>query len=189
MRRAFLVLLVSMSLACADPPNKEMNQAQGAIDAAKAAGAEQFAATELAAAVDALHRSEEFVTQRDYRQALNFAIESRERAQSAAKAAVDARARARGDAEAQLAEATTLLTQARAQLSDADAARVPRRALQDARKAIDDAQSAVQNARSALNNDDYGQARKVLDGLSARIRAAISQISDATDPPGTRRRR
>lgn len=188
MCRAVLLLLVSMSLACAEPPNKEMNQAQGAIDAAKSAGAEQFAATELAAAVDALRRAEEFVTERDYRQALNFAIESRERAQAAAKAAVEARARARGDAEALLAEATTLLAQARSQLNEADA-RAPRRALQDARKTIDDAQTSVQNARTALNSDDYAQARKALDGVSKRIRAAISQISDAADPAGARRRR
>lgn len=166
-----------------------MNQAQGAIDAAKAAGAEQFAATELTAAVDALRRSEEFVSQRDYRQALNYAIESREQAQSAAKAAVDARARARGAAEALLAEATTLLAQARAQLRDADAARVPRRALQDARQTIDDAQASVQNARTALNGDDYAQARKTMEGVSKRIRSAISQISSATDPAAARRRR
>ena len=166
-----------------------MNQAQGAIDAAKAAGAEQFAATELAAAVDALRRSEEFVTQRDYRQALNYAIEGREQAQAAAKAAVEARARARGDAEALLAEATTLLAQARAQLRNADGTRVSRRALQDARETIDGAQTSVQNARTALNSDDYAQARKALEGVSKRIRSAISQISDSTEPAGTRRRR
>jgi hypothetical protein len=189
MRRVVMLLLVSASLACAEPPSKEMNQAQGAIDAAKAAGAEQFAATELAAAVDALRRSEEFVTQRDYRQALNYAIEGREQAQAAAKAAVEARARARGDAEALLAEATTLLAQARAQLRNADGTRVSRRALQDARETIDGAQTSVQNARTALNSDDYAQARKALEGVSKRIRSAISQISDSTEPAGTRRRR
>jgi hypothetical protein len=189
MRRAVLLLLVSTSLACAEPPNKEMNQAQGAIDAAKAAGAEQFAATELTSAIDALGRAETFVAQRDYRQALNSAIESRERAQDAAKAAVDARARARGDAEALLAEANTLLAQARAQLKGADAARVSRREIQDARKAIDDAQTSVQNARTALDKDDYAAARKALQGVSARIYRAISQIVDARLPAAARERR
>ena len=189
MRRVLLLLLVIAFIACADPPSKEMNQAQGAIDAAKAAGAEQFAATELTAAVDALRRSEEMVTERDYRQALNFAIESRERAQSAAKAAVNARARERGDAEALLAEATTLLAQARARLGDADAARVSRRATQNAREAIEGAQTSVQKARTALNSDDYGSARKTLDGVSKRILAAITQIGEAIDPAAARRRR
>ena len=189
MRRAVLLLLISTSLACAEPPHKEMNQAQGAIDAAKSAGAEQFAATELTGAIDALGRAETFVVQRDYRQALNSAIESRERAQSAAKAAVDARARARGDAEALLAEANTLLTQARARLGDAEAARVSRRATQDARQAIDAAQTSVQNARTALDKDDYAAAKKALQGVSARIYRAISQIMDARLPAAQRDRR
>jgi hypothetical protein len=189
MRRAVTLLFVIALTACAEPPNKEMNQAQGAIDAAKAAGAEQFAATELAAAVDALRRSEEAVTQRDYRLALNFAIESRERAQAAAKAAVTARARDRGAAEALVAEATTLLSQARARLRDADAARVSRRATQEARQAIENAQTSVQNARAALNKDDYERAQKALAGVSARIQAAISQIADAIDPAAARKRR
>ena len=166
-----------------------MNQAQGAIDAAKAAGAEQFASTELTAAVDALRRSEDAVTQRDYRLALNYAIESRERAQSAAKTAVEARARARGLAEALLAEATTLLAQARSALRDADAARVPRRATQDARQAIDAAQKSVQNARAALNKDDYARAQAALDGVSKRILSAISAIADAADGGAGRKRR
>jgi hypothetical protein len=185
MRRAVTLLFAIALVACAEPPSKEMNQAQGAIDAAKSAGAEQFAATELTAAVDALRRSEEAVTERDYRLALNYAIESRERAQGAAKAAVNARARARGDAEALLAEATLLLSQARERLRTADAARVPRRA----RQSIDDAQTSVQNARTALNSDEYEKARKVLDGVSARIQTAISQIAEATDSGAARKRR
>ena len=189
MRLGVMVLFVSALVACAEPPNKEMNQAQGAIDAAKSAGAEQFAETELAAAVQALRRSEAAVSQRDYRQALNNAIESREQAQAAAKAAVEARARARGDVEALLAEATTLLAQARARLRDADQLRVPRRATQDARQIIEAAQTTVQNARTALNKDDYARARKVLEGVSARIHTAISQIEDASDAGGARRRR
>ena len=89
---------------CAEPPHKEMNQAQGAIDAARAAGAEAYAAQELAAASDALKRSEEAVTQNDYRLALSLAIDSRERAQTAAKVAVENRAKARGNAERIVAE-------------------------------------------------------------------------------------
>src|SRR4026208_898399 len=65
------VLPVMVLCACAEPPSKEMNQAQGAIDAAKAAGAEAFAPMEFTAAVDALRHSEEAAAQRDYRQALS----------------------------------------------------------------------------------------------------------------------
>ncbi|MGH9147869.1 MAG: DUF4398 domain-containing protein, partial [Vicinamibacterales bacterium] len=63
--------------ACAEPPNKEMDQAQGAIDAARAAGADDYANEQLTSAVSALKQSRDAVTQRDYRSALNYALESR----------------------------------------------------------------------------------------------------------------
>ncbi len=58
---AWRLVIVILSASCAEPPNKEINQAQGAIDAARAAGADRFAAAEFSAATDALKRSEEAV--------------------------------------------------------------------------------------------------------------------------------
>jgi len=84
--------------ACDEPPNKEMDQAQGAIDAARAAGAAQYAATEYKAAVDALAQSGQAATTRDYRLALNNALDSFQRAQNAAREAADTKARHRGEA-------------------------------------------------------------------------------------------
>ena len=46
------------------PPNKEMDQAQGAIDAARAAGAERYAATEYTAATEALKNANDAVAGR-----------------------------------------------------------------------------------------------------------------------------
>ena len=68
-----------------------------------------YAADELKSAVDALAQADVAVAARDYRLALSQALDSRERAQNAAKAAVDARAKARGNAERALAEATALV--------------------------------------------------------------------------------
>src|SRR5687767_7003667 len=116
--RRLALVIVLLSAGCAEPPSKEMNQAQGAIDAARAAGADRFAAAEFAAATDALKRSEEAVAAGDYRQALSHAIDSRERAQAAAKVAVEGRANLRGQAERAIAEVATLLSQARAQLKN-----------------------------------------------------------------------
>jgi hypothetical protein len=183
------LVAIIVSGACASPPSKEMNQAQGAIDAAKAAGAEAFAPTELTAAVDALARSEEAVTQRDYRQALSLAIDSRERAQAAAKTAVTARANARGEIEGQIGQASTLLSQARTRLRDPALARSQRRPLQDARAAVEAATQALQDARTALNNDNYAQAKKTMEGVAAQIQAAITAIDDEPEMQPARRRR
>src|SRR5436190_8399990 len=93
------IVAAVMGAACGDPPDKEMQQAQGAIDAARAAGADQYAHDEFTAAEDALKRSRDAVEQRDYRQALNSALDARERAQTAAKEAVDGKATARVEGE------------------------------------------------------------------------------------------
>jgi hypothetical protein len=186
--RCCLVLLTFVVSACADPPLKEMNQAQGAIDAARAAGAEQFAPQEFRSSVDALQKSEQAVTQKDYRLALSLAIDSRERAQQAAKVAVDARANARGDAERVVVEASMRLSQARERLKDPAAARVPRRALDQSAQALDAAEKIMQEARAALSQNDFGEARRLARDASARIQEALSAF-DKTGPASPNRKR
>jgi hypothetical protein len=93
-RPAFLAAAL-LVCACAEPPNKEIGQAQGAVDSARAIGADRYAPEEYAAATTALKQAGDAVNDRDYRLALNHAIESREHAQNAAREAADRRARAR----------------------------------------------------------------------------------------------
>ena len=76
-----------LSVGCATPPTREMDHAQGAIDAARAAGADRYATEQYGAAVKALQNAEAAVGQRDYRLALNYALDGRDRAQRAAKEA------------------------------------------------------------------------------------------------------
>ena len=165
-----------------------MNQAQGAIDAARAAGADRFAASELAAATDALKRSEDAVAAGDYRQALSHAIDSRERAQQAAKAAVDGRANMRGQAERAIAEIATLLARAQAQLKDPDIA-PGARTLRAARATVAKSETVLQEARSALEKEDYATVSKVLSGVAAELQAALTQIDAAASPGPPKRRR
>ena len=182
-RLAFVICL--LSAGCAEPPSKEMNQAQGAIDAARAAGADRFASAEFVAATDALKRSEEAVTARDYRQALNHAIDSRERANNAAKQAVEGRANARGQAERAISEVATLLSQAQAQLKG-QAARPPLRA---PRATVATVEKQLQEARTALAAENYDIVAKALDGSAAALQAALKQIEAAAAPPAPRRKR
>ncbi|HET9705016.1 MAG TPA: hypothetical protein VFP85_13325 [Vicinamibacterales bacterium] len=187
-RRLALVMVV-LSTGCAEPPNKEINQAQGAIDAARAAGADRFASAEFIAATDALKRSEEAVTAGDYRQALNHAIDSRERAQSAAKMAVEGRANARGQAERAVQEVATLLSRAETELKDPDVARTNSRMLRAPRATIATAQKRLQEARSALAREDYEGVNTALGNTAAELQAALSAIDTTASPGGTRRKR
>jgi hypothetical protein len=194
-RRATHVLTLALTLvagACAEPPHKEMHQAQGAIEAARAAGAERYAAAELAAAVKALAHAEAAATQRDYRLALNHALDSRERAQNAAREAATGRAAARSRAERLLAEITTALATATGRLEAAEHAKLPPAALVAPRDQITAVQKAVQEAGTALGREDYLGAAQMLEGRADAVHAAIASIdaARAAPPPrATRRRR
>lgn len=161
-----------------------MNQAQGAIDAARAAGADRFAASEFLAATDALQRSEDAVAAGDYRQALSHAIDSRERAQNAAKLAVEGRANARGQAERAISEVATLLARAQVQLKA-----LPNRPLRAPRATVAGAEKQLQEARSALATEDYDTVTRALKGAAADLQAALQQIDAAIAPAAPRRRR
>jgi paraquat-inducible protein B len=181
--------LVFVLAACAEPPNKEMNQAQGAIDAARAAGAEQYAGAELSGAIDALRRSEEAVAQNDYRLALSLAIDSRERAQAAAKTAVENRAKARGDAERIVAEVNSALTQARTRISDTALAKLPRRIASDVRTGLATAEKTMQEARAALAQDDYARATSAAEAVSTQIQETLATFDKPAPAAPARRRR
>lgn len=184
-----LIALCSLLLGCAEPPQKEMHQAQGAIDAARAAGADRYAATELGEAVTALQASETAVTQKDYRLALSHAIDSRERAQNAAKVAGETRARARGDAERVVAEASVRLTQARARLDQPALAKLPRRTLTDLGRTLDGADTIMQEARAALEAEDYPRSIEHAERVSALVKETIGRLEEAQATAAAPRRR
>ena len=188
-RRLALITATLLSVSCAEPPNKEMNQAQGAIDAARAAGADRFAAAEFTAAQDALKKSEEAVADGDYRQALSHALDSRERAQNAAKLAVDGRADARGQAERAIAEVATLLSRAHAQLKAADAARLNPRTLEGPRSTVAATGKMLQEARTALKAEDYPAVTKALNSAAAELQAALTEIDAVASPRTAPRKR
>ena len=191
-RRAtrFLIFVSAVigTISCAQPPDREMQLAEGAIETARAAGADRYASVEFVAAVDALERSRTAVAQRDYRLALNHALDSRERAQTAAKEATDARAAAQTEADRALNMATAALEQARATLKAAEGARLPARVIDPTADTIDQLDRQVQEARTAFGKGEYGEATK---GASAATEAlaALTRDLDAAMRPATRRRR
>jgi hypothetical protein len=164
-----------------------MQQAQGAIDAARAAGADQYARDEFTAAEDALKRSHDNVAQRDYRQALNTALDARERAQAAAKEAVNKKAIARADATKALADADAALHDARAKLKAAESAKLAARALNPVRKAIDAGETAVQEARTAFDKADYLASIETARKVPAQLGPVTHDLETATAAGGRRR--
>jgi hypothetical protein len=158
-RLLLLVFLCSiLSSACGEPPTNEMQQAQGAIDAARAAGAELYAHDEYSAAVDALKRANDAVADRDYRLALDNALDSRERAQNAVKLATDQKTAARSSADRAISAASRAVNAARTRLKAAESAKVPIKTLAATRKTLAEADEHVQEARTAFEAADYEKA-------------------------------
>lgn len=179
-------LLVS---GCAEPPNKEMDLAQGAIDAARAAGADKYATTEYSAATEALKNANNAVAARDYRLALNYALDSHEHAQNAARDAADAKALTRVEVDRAVGELTTLVTQGRTRLAAAERARVSRGPLKQPADDLTAAEADLQKAGEAIAADDYLAARAMLEGVRKRVMAALAAINDTMPARPPQRRR
>jgi hypothetical protein len=187
LRRAALLCVLALSAACSAPPQKEIDRAQGAIDAASAAGAKLYATEELTAATTALTQAHDAVDQRDYRLALTKALEASEHAQQAARQAADGKAQARSEVERTFSTTTTSLTQLRS-IMKSEGARIPASAMTTARQAAAAADTGMQKARAALKSDQYLEARDALKGVEARLTEAIRVVNDAARPKAGRRR-
>jgi len=186
----FLTVTLALSTSgCGDPPEKEMQQAQSAIDAARAAGADEYAHEPFAAAIDALKRAQEAVADHDYRLALNDALDSREQAQEAAKEAADSKSAARTDADRLIAATVNALDTTDARLKAAQAAKVPPRVLADSRRAASDAEQVLQEARTAFQRGDYRGVQSVLNGMVERLRETSQDLEAALPAPAVRRHR
>jgi hypothetical protein len=187
LRLTVLVGALLASAACSEPPQKEIDRAQGALDAARAAGAERYAPTDFTAAASALQQAHEAVAQRDYRLALAKAVDASERAQQAAREAADGKARVRAEAERTIATTATALQQLRTVIGS-EGARAGAPALTAARHAAASAQAALQKARAHLAMEQYLESRDAVKGTADRIGEQIRAVNEAArSRPGRRR--
>jgi hypothetical protein len=183
-----LVLVAAIASACGEPPDREIQQAQSAIEAARAAGADVYAHDEFAAAQTALKNANEAVAQRDYRLALNNALDARERAQNATKEAGERKSVARVDADHAIAAATTAITEARTRLKAAETVRAAPRVVAEARRTIAGVEQAVQKARTAHAHEDYAGAIQTANAATARLQGVARDLDAASAAPVRRRR-
>ena len=184
-----LCLAVGFTIGCGgEPPEKEIQQAQSAVDAAAAAGAETYAAEEFAAARLALTNAKTAVEQRDYRLALNDALDSRERAQNAAKEAAEARATARAAAEAALEQADAALAAAQGKLKAAEERKLPARVLGAPRSAINTAAISLQEAHAAFDRGRFVEVPANATAATALLATPLEQLDAAVAAPVRRRR-
>jgi len=183
MRRLAAIGLLLLTAGCSEPPQKEINQAQGAIDAARAAGADKYAVEEYSAATSALQKSHDAVGQRDYRQALSYAVDARERAQDAARQAAEGKARARSAAEHIYSEISARSMQLDTRLKAAEAARVPARELQATRATLTETRTALQEARTAIDSGEYADVPNKLTPFRDKLDTAMKEVEGIPQRP------
>jgi hypothetical protein len=187
--RALAVGFAIVCVACAEPPSREIQQAHDAIAEARAAGAEQHAASELNAAVESLNRADKAVADGDYRLALVQAVDSRDRAQQAITATSDARARLRANVERKLGNLASLIAAGRKRLAEPATTRAQKRTVEKFRAAIDDGDKSMQEARTALATGDYAGSTRLIDEAIKRIQAESTSLDEELQPPASKRRR
>jgi len=182
-RRAAVILIGIAALSCSEPPTKERSQADGAIAAALAADAATYAPDELQTAQAALAKYDDAVASRDYRLALNLAIEARDGAYEAAKRASNEKAAARSQAERLVVDLDALSRTANARLVGAAPPRPTAAAAERIRVAVRPAAMALQEARTQI---DAGEYRAVIAQLSPIVEGLRRELGV---PPATPSRR
>jgi hypothetical protein len=187
-RLAALLSALLLCAACSEPPQKEIDRAQGAIDAARAAGAERYAATEFNAATTSLQQAHDAVTQGDYRTALSRALTASERAQEAARQAADGKARARADAEVSLTAANAALQQLHTSIKAAEP-RVPAAQLASARASAKRIEGVLQEARAHIGGERYVEAAAALKNVIPTVNEQIRALTDNASKPRPPRKR
>jgi len=188
LRLSVALCALLLCLACSEPPQKEIDRAQGAVDAARAAGAERYAASEFTAATTALQQAHDAVGQSDYRTALSRAITAYERAQEAAKQAADGKARARSEAEGAVNAASTALHQLRTAIKSPDVQKKTQQ-LAAARKLAGRVEASLQEARTHLAAERYLDASATLKDIVPQVNAQISELNESGTKPKPVRRR
>lgn len=183
-----LLALCAAPAGCTEPPTREIDQAQAAVEVAVSVGAERFAPDDLTAARTALVQARDAVIQRDYRLALSHAITGRDRAQTATRNAAEARATLKRETQAGLAEVLSLEARAQRVIATAPpgAARVRARRARPlhARLTV-----SVQEVRAAVEAGDDVKASEALPGLTTALEQLVAELEGSPAAQSSRRAR
>ena len=181
-RASAALLLCTAAVACGEPPTKEMDLARQTIESARSAQAQRYAPAELTAAQAAMDKSTAAVSNRDFKLALNHALDSHERAKTASSVATAAHRERRTRLDASLTDVTSRLASARTTVAAAARVRSSRRAAARTGRVLDMIEKDLQKAGTLINADDLDAA----DTLLSRVSVRITQVS-GTLPAASRK--
>lgn len=151
---ALLTFVALLATACDEPPKREIQAAEAALDKARQAEAERFAPERFREAQSALDNARQQVQARDYRGALSSANAAAERSRAAATAAVAARTLARSAAEVALAELQAVLDDVAAVRQEAEEAKLPAEAFAEVEPRLESLKAGLDAAQKQVDAGD-----------------------------------
>jgi hypothetical protein len=154
-----------------------MDLARQALISARVSQAERYAPEELTAGQEALDKSSAAVAARDFKLALNYALDSRYRAQAAARLAEDRRQTLLTRIEDTLTNAAALVASGRTAVTAAGAVRATRRTAAKASAALEMIEKDLRKAREQVEADDLGAADRLVQEAEQRIAEALAGLS------------
>ena len=189
--RVFSVLLIIFSLALfygcgGDPPTADLEAASKALQDARAAGAEKFAASDFGAAQRAYDEAEKEVQAesdkmfKNFEKAQGLIADASSKAGKAKSAAMAAKSRAKSAAQAMIADAAAAVQQARESLEGAPAGKGTEGDIEQLRADLGAADADLSAARSAVAAENFEIAESRAGSAKQKAQAVASGVEAAT---------
>jgi hypothetical protein len=180
-------VLMSLFAGCAEPPQQEIDAAKAAIEAAKAAEADTYAASEHQAAQDSLSaamaeidaQSREFAIFRSYDKASSLLKASVSAATMAQQNAVENKARMQTEVQELMTQVQTALEETKGLLTKAPRGKESQAALEAIKQDLATVESSLPEITVLINNSQLFEARDRLRAGLDKTTAITNEINDA----------
>lgn len=189
LRFLFLSVVIVGLLACAKPPQAEIDAANAALDEAKNAEAEIYALDSLKAAQNALAEMQaeldvqngKFALFRSYEKAKELANAAKDAAVKAKDDAAAKKEQVKAEAETLMGEVQTALTEARDLMKKAPKGKGSQADLAALQADLDAVQPMMDEAKASFDGGKFMDAKTKLEEAKAKVNAVKDAINNAIE--------
>ncbi|MBS13160.1 MAG: hypothetical protein CME19_16320 [Gemmatimonadetes bacterium] len=181
---AFLAFVVAV-VGCGSPPQVELDAAQAALDSARQAGADTYAADAYNRAKNTLADAKAKSEQGNYEEAKTAAVQAKDQADQAKSLAETTKTRLRDEAQAIVNRVSNAIGDARAAVDGAPRGKGADSDLDQLRADLGQAEAALGDARGSLNNGSFNSAleqaksaESKLNQVQSAVQVAMKKIED-----------
>ncbi len=189
MRAISLFFAVAVLAGCDDPPTADLDAAKQALDTARDADAERFAASEYSAAQRAYSEAEtttktedeRFFLFKDFEQARAQIADAKSKATQAESAAHAEKKRQRESAEAAIAAAHDAITAAYTSLEEAPSGKGTEADIEELRVELSTADADLDAAEAAVDSEHFSDAESLAESADLKATEVADGVIVAVD--------